>query len=77
MTRTISLDEAAAQLPLLIEQAQHGVEVVLTKDSMPVAKLVASGASRAKPHRQFGSAQGQVQMSDDFDEPLDEFAEYQ
>ncbi|MEG5139675.1 MULTISPECIES: DUF2281 domain-containing protein [unclassified Microcoleus] len=31
---------------------------------------------QAKPDRQPGSAKGMVCMSDDFDEPLEEFKEY-
>lgn len=31
-------------------------------------------AEKARP--QFGNARGQVTMSEDFDEPLDDFAEY-
>ncbi|MEG4045362.1 DUF2281 domain-containing protein [Microcoleus sp. Pol17_C1] len=31
---------------------------------------------QAKPNRQAGSAKGMVWMSDDFDEPLEEFKEY-
>lgn len=33
-----------------------------------------SAAEKARP--QFGNARGQVTMSDDFDEPLDDFAGY-
>lgn len=29
-----------------------------------------------KAHPQFGNARGQVTMSDDFDQPLEDFAEY-
>ena len=29
-----------------------------------------------KPRPQFGNARGQVTMSDDFDEPLEDFADY-
>jgi hypothetical protein len=32
--------------------------------------------SQAKPRPQFGSAKGLISMSDDFDEPLEDFAEY-
>lgn len=30
----------------------------------------------AEPRPQFGNARGQVSMSDDFDQPLEDFAEY-
>lgn len=35
-----------------------------------------SESSPEKARPQFGNARGQITMSDDFDEPLDDFADY-
>jgi antitoxin (DNA-binding transcriptional repressor) of toxin-antitoxin stability system len=52
----------------------QGIEVVITKNGNPIAKLVA--ISEPKQQRQFGSAKGLIKVSDDFDEPLEDFKEY-
>ena len=53
----------------------RGEEVAITQDNQPVVKLVVI-PKQAKPYRQAGSAKEMVGMSDDFDEPLEEFKEY-
>jgi prevent-host-death family protein len=72
----VTLEEATRQLPELIEKAvEGGEEVVITRGSTPVVKLAPCGASRRR--RQFGSAKGLIEMGPDFDDPLEDFAEYQ
>ncbi|MGD9893921.1 MAG: type II toxin-antitoxin system Phd/YefM family antitoxin [Dehalococcoidia bacterium] len=70
----IELDQVADHLPELIEEVQRGGEVVLMKGDEPVAKLVAHPPVRPSPR--FGSAKGLIIISDDFDEPLEDFEEY-
>ena len=70
----INIDEAKTNLPDLIDAAINGEEIVIAKDDQHVVKLVP--ISRARPRPQFGSAKGLISISDDFDEPLDDFAEY-
>jgi antitoxin (DNA-binding transcriptional repressor) of toxin-antitoxin stability system len=70
----IELDQVAEHLAELIEEVQQGGEVVLTKGDQPVAKIVAHQPVRPIPR--FGSAKGLIIISDDFDEPLDDFEEY-
>lgn len=70
----IDLDKAKAQLASLLQTALDGEEVVITQNDQPVLKFVP--ISNAKPRRRSGSAKGMVIMSDDFDEPLEDFAEY-
>ena len=70
----INIEEAKSNLPDLIDAAINGEEVVIAKDAQHVVKLVP--ISQIKPRPQFGSAQGLISMSDDFDEPLEDFAEY-
>ncbi|MBW4537305.1 MAG: DUF2281 domain-containing protein [Pleurocapsa minor HA4230-MV1] len=70
----ITIDEAAQKLPDLIDAALRGEEVVIIKDGS-VVKLIPTNSVKRYP-AQAGSAKGQVWMSDDFDEPLEEFKEY-
>lgn len=69
-----NIEEAKSNLPDLIDAAINGEEVVIAKDAEHVVKLVP--ISRSKPRPQFGSAKGLISISDDFDEPLADFAEY-
>ena len=71
----ISLEEAKSQLPELIDAAVSGEEIIIAKDSQHLVKLVP--IPMTKPRPQFGSAEGLITMSDDFDEPLEDFEDYQ
>lgn len=70
----INIEDAKSNLTDLIDAAINGEEVVIAKDEQHVVKLVP--ISRARPRPQFGSAKGLISISDDFDEPLEDFAEY-
>jgi prevent-host-death family protein len=70
----VDIDEAQAHLPDLVQAAMSGVEVIITKDDRPVAKLLP--LAQTKPRPQFGSAAGLITMSDDFDAPLEDFNDY-
>jgi len=74
----VTLEEAAAHLPRLVEQInENGEDVVIMQGSKPVAKLVPLPSLPERPRPQFGSAKGLIlYMADDFDAPLDDFAEY-
>jgi antitoxin (DNA-binding transcriptional repressor) of toxin-antitoxin stability system len=58
----------------LIDAAVSGEEVVIAKDDRHIVKLVPVSLEKKRPR--FGSAKGSIQMSDDFDESLQDFAEY-
>jgi antitoxin (DNA-binding transcriptional repressor) of toxin-antitoxin stability system len=70
----IELDKAKADVATLIQTALNGEEVIITQNDEPVLKLVRIVAS--KPRRRSGSAKGLIAMSEDFDEPLEDFREY-
>jgi antitoxin (DNA-binding transcriptional repressor) of toxin-antitoxin stability system len=70
----IDISEAKTHLAEFIDVALNGEEVVITQDDQPVLKLVR--VSPTKPHRKAGSARGLITISDDFDEPLEDFREY-
>jgi antitoxin (DNA-binding transcriptional repressor) of toxin-antitoxin stability system len=70
----VSLEDAKIQLPDLIDAAVGGEEIIIAKDAQHLVKLVP--VATAKPHPQFGSAKGLITLSDDFDEPLEDFKDY-
>jgi len=70
----VNIEEAQAHLTDLIDAAVNGEEVVIAKDEQHLVLLVP--ISRTKRRPQFGSAKGLITMADDFDEPLEDFAEY-
>jgi antitoxin (DNA-binding transcriptional repressor) of toxin-antitoxin stability system len=73
---TVTLQEAQAHLPRLIEQLSPGEEVVITRDHEPIARLVAVPRPIRQP-RPLGTMRGTVlRMAPDFDEPLEDFKEY-
>jgi antitoxin (DNA-binding transcriptional repressor) of toxin-antitoxin stability system len=67
-TRTVDIAEAQSSLPDLVLLVNTGVEVVLTRDSAPVACLVPMKSLPAE--RVAGLHPGAIQASADFDEPL-------
>ena len=70
----VSIEEAKTMLPDLIEAAVGGDEVLIAKDDQHIVRLVP--VSGTKPVPQFGSAKGLITMTEDFDAPLEDFAEY-
>jgi antitoxin (DNA-binding transcriptional repressor) of toxin-antitoxin stability system len=71
---TVAMELAQETLPQLIAVVARGEHVVITRDQIPVAELVPVMGANPKPL--FGSAKGMIEMSDDFDAPIDDFREY-
>lgn len=69
----VDVRQAKRQFDQLLERAAQGEDVLITKDDRPLARLTAPAPEKK---RQFGSVEGEIWMSEDFDEPLDEFWEY-
>ena len=71
----VNVHEAKTHLSRLIREALEGEEVVIAKGNRPLVRLeVLPGAREA---RELGSERGLiVRMEDDFDAPLEDFAEY-
>lgn len=69
----IDIDQAKGKFEELVEQVARGEEFVITKSNRPIARL---SSFTNKRHRLFGSAKGEIWMSEDFDEPIDDFREY-
>jgi antitoxin (DNA-binding transcriptional repressor) of toxin-antitoxin stability system len=72
----IPLTEVSEDLVRLVEAALKGEEIVILKDSQPVVKLLRLEPGQKRYPAKAGSAKGQVWISEDFDEPLEEFKEY-
>ncbi|MCQ3930650.1 MAG: type II toxin-antitoxin system prevent-host-death family antitoxin [Chloroflexi bacterium] len=70
----VHLKEAQLELAALLEAAINGETVLIVAENEQMVQLVP-----LEPHPQqriFGSAAGTITMSDDFDEPLEDFREY-
>jgi antitoxin (DNA-binding transcriptional repressor) of toxin-antitoxin stability system len=62
-----NISEAKAELSALIDAVSKGEEIVISKASVPVAKLVrytGGAAARRTP----GALKGQIKIHEDFDE---------
>ena len=71
----VNIEQAKLNLTVLIDAAINGEEIVITQDETTAVKLVPT--STAKPRPKFGSAKGKIEIPDDFNEPLEDFADYQ
>ncbi len=71
---TVTLEEAQAKLPELIDGLAVGGELVITRNAFPVAKLVPPSSGLPQPV--FGRGHGKVFIISDDDEHLDAFKEY-
>ncbi|HEX6797143.1 MAG TPA: DUF2281 domain-containing protein [Ktedonobacterales bacterium] len=70
----VTPEEAQQRLLELLQAAVNGESVVIAIDTMHSVRLVPVAKRHGK--RQFGSAKGTVRIADDFDAPLEDFAEY-
>ena len=70
-----NIAEAKAHLSELVQKAMMGEEIVIARDNKPQVRIVPIDQPKTK--RQFGSGKGSVlYIADDFDAPLDDFADY-
>jgi len=71
----VDIHEANAHFLELMERVANGEEVIIEQNELPVARISPLPAT-GRP-RQFGSAKGLIHIADDFNEPLQDFADYQ
>lgn len=74
MAYQVDITEALHRLLDLIQAAEQGEEVIITRNQRPLVQLVPLHQPDNRP--QFGSARGLITMADDFDAPIDDFREY-
>lgn len=72
--KVVNIHEAKTHLSRLIEEALAGEEIIIARGNEPVVRLVL--VDSARPRRALGWAKGQIRIADDFDQPLEDFAEY-
>jgi len=73
--KTIDINQALSQILFLIEKAVDGEEIIITKNNQPIVKLVSLQPVPKRPPL-FGSDQGLISITNDYDEPLEEFKDY-
>ena len=66
----VTIEQAKINLVILVEAALQGEEVIIEK----AVKLVPFQINKPRP--QFGSAKGLIEIKDNFDEPIEDFADY-
>jgi prevent-host-death family protein len=71
---TVTLEEAQAKLPELIEKLALGEEVIITRHQQPVAQLIPPPSATLQPV--FGSCKGMLTIVSEDEEYLDDFKEY-
>jgi prevent-host-death family protein len=75
MARNVTIGEAKTHFSKLVRRAEAGEEIVIRRGSEPVARLGPLKKRGGVTGR--GSMKGEIWISPDFDEPLEEFAEYE
>ena len=68
---TVTIEEAQSKLPELIDRLAAGDEVVISRNALPVAKLIAPLVT--KPQPQFGRGRGKLILVAEDDEHLKGF----
>src|SRR3954468_778473 len=64
----VGITELVKHVTKLVERAEHGEEIVITRHGRPVAKLTPS--ERPKQKREFGTLKHQVKLNAGWDEPM-------
>lgn len=73
--KIVTIHQAKTHLSRLIQEVLDGEEIVIAKGKTPLVRLVIHPSAR--PCRTPGADEGLIiHMSDDFDDPLEDFAEY-
>ena len=72
---TIDINQALPQIKKLLEIASTGEEIIITENNQPMVKLVSIKKDKKRPSL-FGSDKDIISISDNFDEPLEDFKDY-
>lgn len=74
---TVTLEEAQEKLPQLIENAIPGEEIIVMRNNITIARIQPISETDHKKPRQPGSAKDKlIYMADDFEAPIEDFADY-
>jgi prevent-host-death family protein len=66
--------QAKTELSRLLRQTRAGKRFIITQRGKPIAELIPFQQPSLEPV--WGDMEGGIQMSEEFDEPLEDFAEY-
>ena len=70
----VNLAQAKARLSELVAAASKGEVVVIARRNVPLVKLEPVKSGKKRPR--FGSLRGKIELSADFDAPLEPFRRY-
>jgi prevent-host-death family protein len=71
----VNMHQAKTRLSELVAAAEAGEEVVIARDGVPAVRLLPVRIEH--PPVRLGILAGQVEVGEDFDDPLPELAEYE
>lgn len=76
--QTIDVNQAQSVFHRLIEAVVAGDEVIITRNAEPFVKLSLVNGKHVRQSGRWepGSAKGLIHMREDFDDPIEDFAEY-
>lgn len=73
---TVNMHEAKTHFSRLVKQVEGGEEVIISRNGVPVAKLVRVDAPRKKKIQRTGFMKGEIEVPDNFDDIMaDEIAD--
>jgi len=70
----VNMHDAKTKLSELVAAAESGQEVIIARNGEPAVRLVAVRVEH--PPVRLGLLAGQVELADDFDAPIEDFAPY-
>lgn len=70
----VNIHEAKTNLSKLIQKVINGEDVVIAKGNNPLVKITL--INEEQPERKLGSAKNKIKISEDFDNPIDDFEDY-
>jgi len=70
----VNMHDAKTRLSELVAAAENGEEVIIARSGTPAVRLVAVKVEHRPVH--LGVLAGEIEIGEDFDEPLPEFAPY-
>lgn len=70
----VNIHEAKTNLSKLIQKVINGEDVVIAKGNNPLVKITL--INEEQPERKLGSAKNKIKISEDFDNPVDDFEDY-
>ena len=78
----VMLEDVGSQIVQLVQRASSGEDIVIVRDSTPVARITALPEEQPKEQPKtirpgYGSGKDDIlYMADDFDAPLEDFKDY-